>query len=37
MQMTVWGIDLAKDVCQRHGVDEHGNVVVHRCCQPMAR
>jgi transposase len=34
MKMTVLGIDLAKNVFQRHGVDEQGNVVVRK---PLAR
>jgi transposase len=34
MKMTVLGIDLAKHVLQRHGVDEQGNVVVRT---PLAR
>jgi transposase len=34
MKMTVLGIDLAKHVCQLHGVDEQGNVVVRK---PLVR
>lgn len=34
MKITVLGIDLAKNVCQLHGVDEHGNVVVRK---PLVR
>ena len=30
MKITVLGIDLAKNVLQLHGVDEHGNVVVRK-------
>jgi transposase len=30
MKMTVLGIDLAKNVFQLHGVDEHGNVAVRK-------
>jgi transposase len=30
MKITVLGIDLAKNVFQRHGVDEQGNVVIRK-------
>jgi transposase len=29
-QMTTLGIDTAKQVFQLHGVDAHGNVVLHK-------
>jgi hypothetical protein len=28
MSMTTWGMDVAKPVFQRHGVDTHGYVVL---------
>jgi len=30
MKITTMGIDLAKEVFQIHGVDEHGKVVVRK-------
>ncbi len=30
MKITTIGIDLAKEVFQIHGVDEHGKVVLHK-------
>ena len=30
MKVTALGIDLAKNIFQLHGVDEHGKVTVHK-------
>ena len=30
MKVTTLGIDLAKNIFQLHGVDEHGKVTVHK-------
>ncbi len=30
MRVTTLGIDLAKNIFQLHGVDEHGKVTVHK-------